>query len=288
MNAELLPTLQRLGFTEYEAKVYLALLRQSPLTGYAVAQRSGVPRSKVYEVLHGMVERGEVLVSYGEPTQYSPLLVKELIAKRRSSTEVLLQTAEDALEEWASDDVGHSLIWTISGREKILARMREVIGRAQKQILLEVWPEDAPEVRDALAAAAQRGVEITIIAYRGGDFPFAKVYVHDITERDDAHRGIVGRWMILAVDAREVVTGIVSDGTESQAAWSAHPGLAVPVTELLKHDLFIAEMLLSHRELLERDFGKGLIALRDQFSLATAAYARAKEPASASQKARAR
>ena len=75
INTELLSTLQRLGFTEYEAKVYLALLRHSPLTGYAVAQRSGVPRSKVYEVLNGMVGRGEVLVSYGEPTQYGPLPV---------------------------------------------------------------------------------------------------------------------------------------------------------------------------------------------------------------------
>lgn len=270
--------LQRLGFTEYEAKVYLALVKNSPLTGYAVARGSGVPRSKVYEVLHGLVERGEVLVSYGEPTQYAPLPVKELIARRRSGTEALLRAAEDALEDYAADDAGNNLIWTISGREQILARMREVIGRAEKQILLEVWPEDSPEVRDDLAAAAQRGVEITIVAYRGGDFPFARVYVHDITERDDAHRGIVGRWMNLAVDAREVVTGIVSDGTESQAAWSAHPGLAVPVTELLKHDLYLAEMLLAHRELLERDFGPGLIALRDKFSLATAAYVREREP----------
>lgn len=277
MDTELLPMLQRLGFTEYEAKVYLALLKHSPLTGYAVARRSGVPRSKVYEVLHGLVERGEVLVSYGEPTQYAPLPVKELIARRRSGTESLLRAAEDALEDYAADDAGNNLIWTISGREQILARMREVISRAQQQILLEVWPEDSPEIRDDLAAAAQRGVEITIMAYRGGDFPFAKVYVHDITERDDAHRGIVGRWMNLAVDAREVVTGIVSDGAESQAAWSAHPGLAVPVTELLKHDLYIAEMLLSHRELLERDFGVGLISLRDQFSLATAAYVRERE-----------
>jgi sugar-specific transcriptional regulator TrmB len=274
MSTQLVPTLQRLGFTEYEAKVYLALLRQSPLSGYAVARGSGVPRSKVYEVLQGMVERGEVLVSYGDPTQYAPLPANELIAKRRSVTESLLQTAEQALEGYATDDVGLSLIWVISGREEILARMREVIGRAARQILLEVWPDDAPEVRDALAAAADRGVEITVIAYKVVDFPFAKVYMHDITERDDAHRGTAGRWMILAVDAKEVVTGIVSHGGDSRASWSAHPGLAVPVTELLKHDLYIAEMLLAHRELLERDFGPGLIYLRDRFSLATAHCAR--------------
>src|SRR5690606_22780106 len=43
--------LQQLGFTAYEAKVYLALLSRPGSTGYEVARHSGVPRSKVYEVL---------------------------------------------------------------------------------------------------------------------------------------------------------------------------------------------------------------------------------------------
>lgn len=43
--------LTRIGFTEYEAKVYLALLRENPATGYQLSKSSGVPRSMVYEAL---------------------------------------------------------------------------------------------------------------------------------------------------------------------------------------------------------------------------------------------
>ncbi len=37
--------LAAIGFTEYEAKVYLALLRDSPTTGYQLSKKAGVPRA---------------------------------------------------------------------------------------------------------------------------------------------------------------------------------------------------------------------------------------------------
>ena len=84
---ELLDVVKNLGFTEYEAKAYLALLLESPSTGYAVAKNSGVPRSKIYEVLENLTSRGDVLVSPGEPPLYRALPAKDLIAMRKSRAE---------------------------------------------------------------------------------------------------------------------------------------------------------------------------------------------------------
>ncbi len=39
MKENILETLKNLNFTEYEAKAYLTLLEESPLTGYAVAKK---------------------------------------------------------------------------------------------------------------------------------------------------------------------------------------------------------------------------------------------------------
>ncbi|MEP7288080.1 MAG: helix-turn-helix domain-containing protein [Chloroflexota bacterium] len=36
------------GFTEYEAKIYLELLRNNPATGYQLAKQAGIPRSMVW------------------------------------------------------------------------------------------------------------------------------------------------------------------------------------------------------------------------------------------------
>ena len=253
-----------MGFTEYEAKVYLALVRESPLTGYAVARASGVPRSKVYEVLEGMSGRGEVLVSHGEPVRYAPLPPRELIASRRRQAEGALSAAAEGLERHARGGGGSDLIWDITGRGEVLGRLREVIGRAERRVLLQVWREDAPEIREELAAAAGRGGEVGVVADGEPDSPFATVYLHEPgPEQITFEYG--GRWMILSIDAREIVAGIVSLGDESRAAWSSHPGMVVPITEQIKHDLYIAEMLLEHRDTLEETFGPSLARLRERF-----------------------
>ena len=63
---ELLKALQSIGFSEYEAKTYLALLRSAPETGYQISKSSGVPRSMIYEVLNRLQVRGAVLQSHDE------------------------------------------------------------------------------------------------------------------------------------------------------------------------------------------------------------------------------
>ena len=73
-SIDLLTRLVAAGFTEYEAKAYLALLREYPATGYQISKQSGVPRSMVYEALGRLHARGVVLeTSDGRVTLYRPL-----------------------------------------------------------------------------------------------------------------------------------------------------------------------------------------------------------------------
>ena len=46
-----------LGFTEYEWRVYRALLTESPATAYRLGKASGVPLSRVYEAASRLVEK---------------------------------------------------------------------------------------------------------------------------------------------------------------------------------------------------------------------------------------
>jgi sugar-specific transcriptional regulator TrmB len=271
MREDLSKLLNHLGFTEYEAKAYLALLQQSPLTGYAIARVSGVPRSKIYEVLGSLVDRGDVLVSYGEPIQYAPRPPKELIETRRQTVEKQLAEAEKGLKEFTDQKTPTDLIWDIRGRAEIFYRVREVIGRAKGQLLAEIWEEDVVEIRDVLEAAAQRGVAISIVAYGHPDLPFARVYSHEPGAAEIAEE-FGGRWVIVSIDGREIVAGIVSMGKDSRAAWSAHLGIAMPITEQIKHDIYIAILLNRHRDILEASFGPALRDLREQFGPPATVY----------------
>lgn len=68
--------LQKLGFSPYECKAYVGLLKNSPVTGYEVSKRTGVPRSMIYEVLGKLLDKGAIYVVPSEPVKYSPIPAK--------------------------------------------------------------------------------------------------------------------------------------------------------------------------------------------------------------------
>src|SRR3546814_5976333 len=70
LSSDLLQDLKRLGFTEYEARVYVQLLRQSPATAYEIAKAASVPRPNTYHALEALAKRGAVLPVSENPIQY--------------------------------------------------------------------------------------------------------------------------------------------------------------------------------------------------------------------------
>ncbi len=263
-KTDILRTLQGIQFTEYEAKAYLALLEKSPLTGYAVALNSGVPRSKIYEVLGNLAGRGDILVSREEPPLYSPLPPADLVTSRRRQAQQTCDEADAALKRYAETAGNRSNIWNINGRDAIMSRVKEAIKNADRRILMEIWETEADELREDLREAAARGVEIVLVCYEDVDLDFADVRLHDMEEKFREKYG--GRWIVLSADDDEIVAGTIS-GEDSRAAWTTHPGLVMPISEFVIHDLYLDEILKAFRPQLEKKFGRNLAELRRKFTI---------------------
>ena len=72
---------------------------------------------------------------------------------------------------------------------------------------------------------------------------------------------------MLRADDKEVVAGILFPSEKSRAAWTMHPGLVMPITEVIIHDLYIMEIMDEYRDVLEKRFGKDLINLRHKYTI---------------------
>ncbi|MCK4546432.1 MAG: TrmB family transcriptional regulator [Candidatus Eisenbacteria sp.] len=68
--AEVVDLLVNLGLARNEAKVYLALLERKNLAAAEVANLSGVPRQKVYEILKRLSARGLCHLEPGRPQRF--------------------------------------------------------------------------------------------------------------------------------------------------------------------------------------------------------------------------
>ena len=59
------------GLSKYEACAYLALLGYDDSTAVEVADRAGVPRQRVYDVLISLRDKGLILIRDGRPARHT-------------------------------------------------------------------------------------------------------------------------------------------------------------------------------------------------------------------------
>ena len=87
---ELIDSLKELGFNSYEAKVYLALLKKYPSTGYEVSKISNVPQARAYDTLKALEQQKVVVANNSKPITYTPIKPSELTKRyKRKITSTL-------------------------------------------------------------------------------------------------------------------------------------------------------------------------------------------------------
>jgi len=154
-----------LGLTEYEGRVYRALLVEHPATAYRLGKRSGVPLSRVYEVANRLVEKGAATLVPGEPAagnarrtappQYAPVPPETLVngARARATRQLDALAAELSALFGGRDAGGHG--W-IRGAQNILSRAASLAAEAQSEILLAAAPDALDRLQEAIANPPMR------------------------------------------------------------------------------------------------------------------------------------
>ena len=77
----LVDKLKELGFNSYEAKVYIALLKKYPATGYEVSQIADIPQSRAYDALKSLVINKIAFSTDDKPQKYTPITPKRINSK---------------------------------------------------------------------------------------------------------------------------------------------------------------------------------------------------------------
>ncbi|MEK6970176.1 MAG: helix-turn-helix domain-containing protein [archaeon] len=93
MNQKLSHFLGTIGLTEYEAKTLATLFRLKEAESPLVAAESQVPKTRVYDVLDTLVEKGLVVEIASRPKKYRAMKANEVFGK-------LLAEKQGELSQW--------------------------------------------------------------------------------------------------------------------------------------------------------------------------------------------
>lgn len=83
-----------LGFSSNESRAYIALIGGSPLTGYEIAGKSGIPRSKVYDSVERLERKGLIVPVGDNPVRYAPVPPEELVRRLSAGFAASLERLE--------------------------------------------------------------------------------------------------------------------------------------------------------------------------------------------------
>jgi len=255
--------LTRLGFTEYEAKAYVALLTEHPLTAYEIAKNSGIPTSKIYEVIRKLEKRRTIQAIHGERSKmYAPLTPDEFIRDYRATIEDTLQSVQSELKDIKSG-MDTSYTWNIKDYDGLIQKARRMIDTARISILLSTWPPELKLLSESLYRAEERGVKIAVIHYGAASVKIKQLYIHPIKDTIYAERGVRG--FTIVADSREALNGTIVSG-RTEAIWSMNEGFVIMADGHIRHDIYQMKTMKRLSPVLRTMFGERYERLRDVYS----------------------
>ncbi len=247
-----------LGFSSYEARAYISLLKHNPVTGYELAKNSGIPPSKIYEVIGKLLERSVISPLSGKPTKYIPQDSKVFLKNLRSNFHETIGYLEKYLPTLGSSSFDY--VFNVNSMHDFMSKAKDLIANAKSEIMLLSWDRELSELLRVMPKSKK--IKIAIIQFGSMAIDVGIVYNHGIEKVLEHEKG--GRLFTLVTDAISLLQGIISESGQVRGIHTSHPSLVEMGIDHMKHEIYTTKMYDRFTEEMDRKFGgKDLKKLRN-------------------------
>jgi HTH-type transcriptional regulator, sugar sensing transcriptional regulator len=243
MDDAIVSRLRDVGFSLYEARLYVALLRGGAQNGNEVAKLANVPSSKVYTALDKLASEGVVQsLRRGSKTRFAAIPPAELVSRLRKRYNAPLDFLADELPKVETTTPPEPFL-TVSGATALDESVRAIIDGAREDLHISCWEEELPAFADTLAGADERGVRIYGMLYGEGDPPPGVWLRHHY--EDIVGTRVGGRLLALVADDTEALIARIPGAGAPTAVRSRNRVMTMIVREYLHHDNILQRAQMS-------------------------------------------
>lgn len=244
VSTKVMDALKTIGLNLYERKLWTALLAKGTAAAGELSQMSNVPRSRTYDTLESLAEKGFVMVQSGKPVKFvaiKPDEALEMVKKKiEADTEEMKKRLDDlkksSMTRELSDLFGkglktivpEELTGTIKGRTQMSHQMSSMIRGASKSIHIVTSPDGLRELStnhfDNLKKAKSRGVDVRIASMVNDNCRDAAKSLGSVAsvKSFDANAPVKGNFVV--IDGSELMFSLTEQGkvhdTQHVAVWS--------------------------------------------------------------------
>lgn len=260
--------LMELGFSQYEAQAYVGLVGHEPLTGYALANVTGIPQPKVYETLRRLTAKGVVAAVGGDPARFVAVPADRLLADLEETFRTRLEGAQRELAR-VSEPVapGYRVLQAPAGWRPISDHAVRAIDQAARHVYVSVSAADTGDIAAALRRADDRGVACDVL-YFGEPIVVLR---NGRTVGHESTRGVVyrrhqARHLAVVADSADVVWALAEDGQHWQSMIGRDKLLAALAKGYIRHDLYVQQIWADFGDVLAERYGPGMQQLAGELT----------------------
>jgi HTH-type transcriptional regulator, sugar sensing transcriptional regulator len=163
MDDKIITRLKRVGFTEYEAKAYLLLLKLGQSSAREIADTSDIPRSRIYSVLKTLADKRFISIIEGTPMYYLPLDPDPIFTLIRDDYCEEINELKKSLRESYYEINTSSPYWAIYNDRGIEIMIQTLVFAAQKEIIVMVTNPQDLRPHLSLLRAARKRIELFVL-----------------------------------------------------------------------------------------------------------------------------
>jgi sugar-specific transcriptional regulator TrmB len=254
----------KLGLSQYEASVYIGLVRGGEMTGYAIAKSTGVPHAKVYENLTRLVDCGGVVQISKDPARFRAVAPQTLLENFQSEFRESLDSAKLLLKEISNPEAPeeHELVLKLTRQQDVIRRAAETLRSAQKKIYLSGTEKILNLLGSEIAGACDRGVEVILVHFGSLNFNVrsGRVIRHRSTEGIVAWRH-QAQHLALCSDSTKSIWAVAKDGRSWVGSAGDYPPLAWLIKAYIRHDIYLQRVFADMPSELHSRYGPSLSGL---------------------------
>jgi len=137
---ENISVLKGIGLTMYEAEAYVTLTSLISSNATEISEKSGIPRSKIYDVLKSLVKKNYVEVEDGRPLTYNVKSPVEVLSREKERLDNEIDDTITRLTYIYENGMSQvqAPIWRIYGVDKIISQELEIIKRARNTVNMRI------------------------------------------------------------------------------------------------------------------------------------------------------
>lgn len=171
---------KQLDLTPYESRAYVSLMMYGPMSPSELAQKTGIPRPRAYDVLRSLIEKGLLIEQSGKPSIYGAvepeqglknLLInietessKQLEGKRKAA-QALTKLLSQMYEKSKRLKMERSKVWYTQRDTAFISIYTEAIRSCEKEFLAASTDLHSPEkeILEAVKFTLKNGKSVRVV-----------------------------------------------------------------------------------------------------------------------------